>query len=171
VIHGGRRARADREDRAHHPDRPDRRVHGRPHASNSQPNRIALGPDGNLWFTEFSDPGRIGRITTAGAIDEFAIPSQNSGPLGIVTGCDGNLWFTESANPGRIGRITPAGAATEFTSGLTPNSMPVGIAADPDGNVWFTQFANPGRVSKIGAGCVPSPAPPQPVATQPTFTG
>jgi hypothetical protein len=27
---------------------------------NSGPNRIAAGPDGNLWFTEFADPGGSG---------------------------------------------------------------------------------------------------------------
>jgi streptogramin lyase len=124
-----------------------------------------------LWFTEFGNPGRIGRITTTGAIDEFPIPSPNSGPLGIVTGCDGNLWFAESANPGRIGRITAAGAITEFTDNLTPNSAPVGVAAGPDDNVWFTQNTNPGRIAKIGAGCVPAPQPPAPVAVAPRFTG
>ena len=56
----------------------------------------------------------------------------------------------------------------EFTTGLTPNSAPVGIAAGPDANLWFTENANPGRIGKIGAGCVPAPAP---VETQPRFTG
>jgi virginiamycin B lyase len=123
-----------------------------------------------LWFTEFADPGRIARMTPSGIVDEFAVPSPNGGPLGIAAGCDGNLWFTEGAGPGRIGRISPAGEFTEFSI-PTPNSAPVGIAAGPDDNLWFTQNANPGAVAKIGAGCVPAPAPPQPVVIQPVFTG
>jgi streptogramin lyase len=40
--------------------------------TNSGPNRIAEGPDGNLWFTEGKSRGRIGRITPTGAITEFS---------------------------------------------------------------------------------------------------
>jgi streptogramin lyase len=65
---------------------------------------ITAGPDGNLWFTEYGG-NKIGRITTAGSITEFAIPTANSGPTGITAGHDGNLWFTES-NGNKIGRIT-----------------------------------------------------------------
>jgi streptogramin lyase len=70
---------------------------------NSGPNRIAAGPDGNLWFTQ--NVGGIGRITPTGDITEFAIPSPNSGPLGIAAGPDANLWFTQNTDPGRIAKI------------------------------------------------------------------
>lgn len=36
--------------------------------SDANPKGIVAGPDGNLWFTEKSRPGRIGRITPSGAI-------------------------------------------------------------------------------------------------------
>ena len=137
---------------------------------NSQPNRIADGPDGNLWFTQ-RVPARIGRITTAGTIDEFSTNlTPDSQPVEIASGPDGNLWFTEKTNPGRIGRITPTGTIDEFTTGLTPNSGPLGIAAGPDGNLWFTEVKDPGRIAKIGAGCVPAPAPSL-VTAAPRFTG
>src|SRR5215468_9554970 len=61
----------------------------------SQPSSITAGPDGNVWFTE---QNAIGRITTAGAITEFAV----SGASNIVVGPDGNLWFTQ---PSAIGKI------------------------------------------------------------------
>ena len=48
-------------DRAHHPRRGRHRVRGR-HQPQSGPVGITAGPDGNLWFTEFSG-NRIGRIT------------------------------------------------------------------------------------------------------------
>jgi streptogramin lyase len=50
----------------------------------SQPAGIAAGPDGALWFTEFS-ANQIGRITTAGVVTEYAIPTPFSNPYGIVT--------------------------------------------------------------------------------------
>ena len=60
----------------------------------SVPNGIAAGPDGNVWFAEFSG-NRIGRITPAGVITEFPVPTPNSQPNGIIAGPDKNLWFTE----------------------------------------------------------------------------
>lgn len=55
---------------------------------------LTAGPDGALWFTE---PGalKIGRMTTAGAVQEFTLPSAVQDPDGIVAGPDGNLWFTD----------------------------------------------------------------------------
>jgi virginiamycin B lyase len=64
---------------------------------------ITKGRDGNMWFTE-TGVNKIGRITPAGVIEEFDVPSS---PYGIVTGPDGNIWFTEPS-AGRVARfITP----------------------------------------------------------------
>lgn len=117
---------------------------------------IAAGPDGNMWFTEnpFSLGGRgpndsrIGRITPAGVITEFALPGSGrlSGP--IVAGADGALWFGED---GKIGRITTAGAITELALPIVSSTI-LGIAAGPDGNIWFTESiggSNFGRIGRI----------------------
>lgn len=64
---------------------------------------ITSGPDGNLWFAETTGK-RIGKITTAGGVTKYDIPSGGQ-PFFIATGPDGNLWFTEPASD-RIGRIT-----------------------------------------------------------------
>jgi streptogramin lyase len=118
---------------------------------------IVTGSDGNLWFTENNDPGRIGTIDTSGAIAEFTAGSggfsANGGPLGITAGPDGNVWFTENDNPGRVAKITHSGAVTEFTGGSTPNFSlnkdPAEITRGPDGNVWFTEYSDPGAVVRI----------------------
>ena len=65
--------------------------------------RITAGPDGNLWFTE-QYRNTIGRMTPAGVVTEFPVPTRNAAPAGITTGPDGNLWFTQRHG---IGRITP----------------------------------------------------------------
>src|SRR2546429_638765 len=78
----------------------------------------SAGPDGALWFTE-SLGNKIGRITTAGAVTEYPIPTSNSGPYGIVAGPDGALWFTEQLG-GKIGRITTTGGS--FSEYQTPTS-------------------------------------------------
>jgi streptogramin lyase len=106
---------------------------------------IAAGADGNLWFTENQGSlvdgqpagGKIGRITTAGAVSEYATPTTASVPTGIALGTDGNLWFTESAT-NNIGRITGAGAITEYPI-PTANSGATGITAGPNGTIWFAE--------------------------------
>jgi len=112
---------------------------------------ITSGPDGALWFTETS-AGKIGRVTTAGAITEYAAGiSSGAQPYGITAGPDGALWFAESGTS-KIGRITTAGQVTEFTI-PTPNSVPIGIATGADNALWFTESsANKiGRVTASGA--------------------
>ena len=65
---------------------------------------MTAGPDGDIWFTEFS-ANKIGKITTGGTFAEYAIPTANSQPGDIAAGPDGNLWFTEYA-ANKIGKIT-----------------------------------------------------------------
>jgi virginiamycin B lyase len=115
----------------------------------AQPNDIASGPDGNLWFTEATGYN-IGRITTAGTITEFAVPFYPLG--GITTGPDENLWFTVETN--KIGRITTDGLITGVFHTPATNSAPLGITAGPDGNLWFTEINGDriGRISTAGAG-------------------
>ena len=118
----------------------------------SSPVVIRAGPDGALWFTECAlqqtgqctANGTIGRVTAAGVITEFAIPTAGSFPEGITAGPEGNLWFTL-----RLGnttdRITPSGAVSSFAI-PTSNGRSEGITVGPDGNVWFAEVLT----SKIG---------------------
>jgi uncharacterized protein (TIGR03437 family) len=116
------------------------------------PSALVTGSDGNVWFTYYQG-NRVGKITPAGNVTTFAIPSGPAYPGPITLGPDGNLWFVESLG-NKIGRVTVAGAITEYslpTAGGTPWS----IVAGPDGNLWFTEhasFANRiGRITPAGA--------------------
>lgn len=74
---------------------------------------------------------KIGRITSAGTITEYPIPTPNSAPWDVALGPDGALWFTESENyrtGAKIGRITTAGVITEYPLPQT-GSYPHGIVA------------------------------------------
>ena len=144
-----------------------------PEGSNA-PLAIAAGPDGNLWFTEFSVNPKIGRITTAGAITEFLTPRPGATPAGIVAGPDGNLWFTQAdfefGFEAYISRITPAGAITQVGVG----GFPFDIAAGSDGALWFThsniQTNQIGRISLEGAVTsygIPTPPYPWEIAAGP----
>ncbi len=94
---------------------------------------------------------RIGRITPAGVITEFAVPDAPDIILSaITTGADGNLWFATAIH--QIGRFSLDGTVTMFPT-TTPQSQPEAISAGPDGNVWFTEHtANQiGRITPNGA--------------------
>ena len=58
--------------------------------ANSEPRRIAAGPDGALWFTEFR-ASQIGRITTGGAITPSSLspaaPSPSTSPPARTAAC------------------------------------------------------------------------------------
>ena len=134
-------------DRADHDRRPDQLFFGTP-TSASGPNGLAIGPDGNLWFTEIAT-NKIGRITLGGAITEFSVPAANSRPARIVPGPDGNLWFSESqmsppAN--KVGCITTGGTITEFAI-PTANSEPWGLRGFGN-SVWFTE-RNASKIAEI----------------------
>ena len=114
--------------------------------ADSRPRGIAAGPDGALWFAEGA--GRIGRITTAGSITEFTVPSGGD-PRSITAGPDNALWFTE-LNGNRIGRITASGTIREYTVPTTA-SQPLEIAPGADGALWFTELAGD-KVGRITTG-------------------
>jgi virginiamycin B lyase len=76
---------------------------------NAQPEGIALGHDGNVWFTEFG--GKIGRITpSTGAIARFpgGRAGTRSGPAYITAGPNNSMFFT--VHDGVLGRITMNGS-------------------------------------------------------------
>src|SRR5574341_1269145 len=119
--------------------------------SNSSPFQIIVGPDRNLWFTEFA-AGKIGRITTGGAITEFSLSTPFSNAGWIAAGPDGHVWFTVD-HPDRIhriGRITPGGTITEFDL-PNPGESPYSLIAGKDGNLWYAVAGKKiGKISTSG---------------------
>lgn len=113
---------------------------------NSLPEGVALGPDGNIWFTENADP-QIGRVIPAtGAITEFVLPDgPNAAPWDIIIGPDQALWYTDT-NTSQIGRMTTDGVVTNLYNTITPNSAPRRMTIGEDGAIWFTEYT----VNQIG---------------------
>lgn len=107
-----------------------------------QPSALAVGPDGNIWFTE-QGSYRMGYLTAEGFSTDFW--SGIEFPGGIAVGPDGNLWVTGEST---VYSITTAGAARPVVvvRGL-------GIVTGPDAALWFAE-ANDykiGRVTPEGA--------------------
>jgi RHS repeat-associated protein len=103
-----------------------------------EPWGITAGPDGNLWFANLL-ASKIGKITTAGAITEYA---AGTFPCGIATGSDKNLWFTGCLST-KISKMTTAGVVTPYT---VPTGAAWGITAGPDERLWYTNYS----ANKIG---------------------
>jgi len=109
------------------------------------PDKIVAGPDGSLWFADWSTGhSAIGRMTTGGSVTEFTLPAT-SRPTDITVGPDNALWFADgSANA--IGRITTGGSIVEYSTGISPNASPSSIALGADGALWFTEL----NYNKVG---------------------
>jgi streptogramin lyase len=96
---------------------------------------VAIGPDGNVWFTEgrqtqVGPPGRIARLAPGGKIAEYTI-SDESNPEAIVADKK-SLWFGDGSS---IGHATPDGkiAIYPIPGGDVAQSLTVG----PDGALWY----------------------------------
>jgi streptogramin lyase len=115
------------------------------------PRGIVTGPDGNLWVAMAGGGGAIARVTKAGGVTEFPVPTVGD-PNDIAVGPDNNLWYVDPA-ANLIGRITPNGSITEFSAGLAAASAPSSIAKGPDGALWFTE-TDAGKIGRITTGGV-----------------
>jgi len=102
----------------------------------SNPEYIAAGPDGNMWFTEYNG-NNIGRITPAGVVHEFPLPEAGSGPAGITAGSDGRIWFTEQLG-NNIAAITTTGSIEEYSLG--DHDGPQSLIDRLDGTIWATGY-------------------------------
>ena len=107
--------------------------------TSAQPRTMAMGADGDMYFTELDRIGRINPYTQA--IDEFS----NGLPPGALPGFitrgpegDNDLWFSDLGTH-ELGTISfPGGAISEMPVDGTPYAVAIG----PDGNVWYTRTDN-----------------------------
>lgn len=106
----------------------------------TNPNGIATGADGNLWFTDPTN-NSVDRFSSNGTVTAYPVLGTNVIPNQITSGPDGNLWFLEMNGQGYppityIGKMTTAGVASQYP---TQADFMSGLAAGPDGNVWFNE--------------------------------
>jgi len=107
---------------------------------------IASDAAGNAWFTASNV---IGRLTPAGVVTLFEVPTVDGGSAGgayITAGPDGNMWFTSGS--GSLGRITPSGSFSFFLPDGALSFFE--LVTGGDGNLWFDEPPS-GRVAKMTA--------------------
>jgi len=137
---------------------------------------IALGHDGEIWFTVTrwvegaEEPHILGRFSPAdGYFTKYAIP-HNIIPEELIVDAKGTIWFLAS-NKNSLYRIDHKTFALKGYPIPTANGNPKSLAVDQKGQIWFvestankigkfvpeqeafneyellTQFANPGKIS------------------------
>jgi hypothetical protein len=111
------------------------------------PYYITAGPDGNLWFTEASFPGRIGRITTGAVIAPPTIV-KSFGAASIPLNGSTSLSFTIN-NPNASTTLTGVAFTDTLPAGLVV-STPNGLTGSC-GSGTITATAGSGAVSLTGA--------------------
>jgi streptogramin lyase len=98
-------------------------------------NKIAAGPDGNMWFTL---PGKkVGKISPAGLIQEFELKGIE-GAIGIAAGPEGRIWVVATNKATSFLPSNPTGTEQDFTSALI-NGEP-NIALGPEGLFWVASL-------------------------------
>lgn len=110
--------------------------------------RVVTGTTfGQYWFTE-SVASKVGRMSPAGDIVEFPVPTAGTQPLGIAPGNTGRFWFTERGGSA-LGEIVDDGDLSYIVEHpLPPGSGPYEIALGPDNHVWFTEVDS-GKVGVV----------------------
>ncbi len=111
----------------------------------SSPYQIAEDQHGNVWFTEV-DGGRLGEVTAAGALREYAVPltpsynhaTASTGPAGIAIAPDGTIWFAE-VYANSVGSFTPSSSSFHQYDLNGHVDAPTGVAVDGQGSIWITQ--------------------------------
>jgi virginiamycin B lyase len=97
----------------------------------ANPQRIAQGPDGNMWVT-LSSGNEVARIGPEGVVTEFNIDLL-AGATGIGAGPDGKVWVTLPTFVGRFDPADPVGTAARFAADIAGGQQ---IVTGPDGNLW-----------------------------------
>jgi len=99
---------------------------------------IALDHEGNAWFTELTQTGKVGKVDAKTlAVTKYTLPTVNGRPRRIEVDDKGIVWFGEF-DAGRIGRLDPkTGAITEFQL-PGPQPTPYALGIDRDGMVWYS---------------------------------
>lgn len=101
------------------------------------PYAIVIGPDQNIWFTEYQGD-HIGMMTPNGEVKRFPIAPDGIAER-ITSGPDAALWFTDPRG-NRIGRIAIDGKI-KYVKLPTPQCGPTGITAGADGEIYFSEHA------------------------------
>jgi virginiamycin B lyase len=105
--------------------------------------RMAVAPDGAVWFAEAS-ASSVTRLKDD-ILARYELQAARGAPYGVAIAPDGYAWATLQ-QAGQIVRIDPVSGKTDWFWVPTPASAPTDIAVDATGDIWFLEF----RSNKLG---------------------
>lgn len=109
-----------------------------------EPLGITTGADGNVWFVD-RKVDSIGRLTLAGKLSEFAMPTKGLSPEFLTTSHAGSVWYGSYSMFGSVG---VDGTLTEYPSSTT--FFPYSLTVDAKDNLWFADSEAIGRRTPSG---------------------
>ena len=102
------------------------------------PFALALGPDGNIWFTELSQ-GKIGYIDPrTSEIVQYGAEIPLNAPESMLFDPDGVIWISEHGGNGIV-KFNPVLETFERIPVLDTEALPYGMSFDRYGNIWIAQ--------------------------------
>jgi sugar lactone lactonase YvrE len=116
-----------------------------------QPNGLTMGPDGALYYTDFTAMGNVFRVTADGTRTMVTTTPINQ-PNGLAFGADGAL-YVDAYAMGAVLKLTIAAGmetarATFVAMGAVPSAD--GLGFDANGNAYVGFAAGVSRVSADG---------------------
>jgi sugar lactone lactonase YvrE len=131
------------------------------------PSGLAIGPDGNIYVTEFSGH-RIRKVTPDGVVTTLAgngiaafangtgTEARFNNPADIDFDASGKMYIADYSNH-RIRILNPQGVVTTHagTGATTVLNFPIGVAVGPDGNIYVTEYSG-NRVCSIDPSSSPT---------------
>ena len=113
---------------------------------------ILPGPDGNMWYTDYSG-GNLIRMTMKGGTKLFPLIYNNGStvfhPSSLTVGTD-NKFYLGSQSAAFVGVMTTAGSFKAIAIPSGDVASYGGMTVGPDGNVWFTEVSHVGKITTGG---------------------
>jgi streptogramin lyase len=113
---------------------------------------IAVGADGNLWFTEYlKNRTLLGRMTPSGVVTQFPIGNVDFGS--VANGLDGSLILTGQTPKGQheVFRVATTGAITQYKIPAAMSKAFGTYLGAADGSLWFANESGVPRLGRIAA--------------------
>jgi virginiamycin B lyase len=102
---------------------------------------LALDKDENVWFSEFTKDGQIGKVDAkTGKLTKYQQPTLDAWPRRLKIDAQDNIWFCEY-EAGKIGRFDPK--TETFKEYALPGARPTPYALVIDkntGHLWFSSM-------------------------------
>ena len=105
----------------------------------ARPRRLALSPDGTIYFTDYAR-GYLGHFDPkTKQVDEWASPGgAASKPYGIAVTSDGIVWYSESGvSPNTLVRFDPRSKGFSSTAIPSGGGVVRNMVATPDGRLFL----------------------------------